>query len=563
MAGQSYRTPTSTATGTGTGTAPVANSPQSTGDMSTGVNPSVAAGETHAPVGVDGAFNAPATEFGTAVADNDRIKVLHGSGDKLRSSGAPPSPESLYERSTFFGNLWGSLGTDSGFHQVNSIEGTPAVPAVSYDHPVAGSLYIGGRPTMDDVHQGGLADCYFLASVASVVQSDPGQIQGAIAGNATGATITLYRKDGANVVPVNIGVTSDLRVEDLGDGATGVAPLGAGVRASPAPQYSEHYAEISDSDQTMRLYADRYYEMAMWAPLLEKAYAQYAGQYGQYGGFATEEKPRPGADGAPATDYGYLNGGIAQYSYNILYGPDAQSVNSFEWTTTPGVDTLGANIGIVQNLLWASGVGVPAGTEMHMTVGAGRDEMVERLDRMSTAMLARTDISTHADLRADLGVLQGHITGWRSATGDDRTTKLNDISRCAADIASRADHPELYDAASPREYRDYCENLNIVAMITTDHSTGQRHTYAWHSYSVIGSTFKKADGTDLAITPATAAAMVGQIDPLQSTVRLRNPHGGNEPNLQAGDGQDDGEFNMTLDSFTRSFSFQQFGVVRT
>jgi hypothetical protein len=554
--GQSYRSPTTSGTGTGAG--------QSSGDTSTGSSPSVGAGQTHAPVDVDGAFNAPTTEFGAAVADDDRIKVLHNHGNPLRSDGTPPvppAPEDLYERSSFFGNLWGMLGTDPAFHQVDSIVGTPAVPAVSYLYGIPNSLYIGGAPTIADIRQGDLADCYFLASVASVVATDPGRIQGAITGSATGATITLYRKDGANIVPAPITVTSDLRVEDLGEGVTGQSPLGAGVRAAPTPKYLEHYAELSSSDPTLRVYADKHYEMAMWAPLLEKAYGQYTRQYGQYGGFATETKARPGEAGAPATDYGYLEGGIAEHSYSILYGPDARQTEELNWTTATGVDTLGANVGIVKNLLWASGVETPAGTQMHMTVGANSEEMVERLDRMSTALVKRADID--ADLKTDLTVLQGHIAGWRKAGAANKPARLTDVASSAAEVAVRTDHPELYDAASPKEYRDFSENLAIVAQIGDDQSSGDRHTYAWHSYTVLGSTFKKADGSVLAIAPSTADALISQVDPVQSTVRLRNPHGTDEPNLQAGDATNDGEFSMTLDSFARSFSFQQFGVVTT
>jgi hypothetical protein len=535
-------------------------------DATTGANPSVDANETHGQVGVDGAFDAPTNELGTTVADQDRVKVLHDDAHKLRKSdGAAPAPEELFERSSFFGNLWGTFHLDPAYHDITEIEGTPARPAVNYDHAVTDSLFINGAPSLADIHQGGLADCYFLASVTSIVQNDPGQIREAITGTAGGATVRLYRKDGTNILPVNLAVTSDLRVEDLGDGATGASPLGAGMRAAPTPKYTEYYADITGT--TLHIYADRYYETAMWAPLLEKAYAQFAGQYGQYGGFHDEDKARPGADGAPSSDYGYLNGGIAQYSYELMYGPDAVNVGALQWTTTdgstPAAGTLAANAGIVQNLLWASQIEVPSGQKMMMTVGADRGEMIERLDRMSTPLLARADMAGHADLATDIRVMQGHIATWRTATGDDKDTALGDVSHAAADVVNRSDHPELYDAASPREYRDYGENANIVAMIRTDHGGDQRHTYAWHSYTVLGSTFKKADGTVLSLAPSTCADHLSEIDPLQSTVRLRNPHGTNEPNLQATDGTDDGEFTMTLDSFTRSFSFQQFGVVRT
>ena len=56
------------------------------------------------------------------------------------------------------------------------------------------------------------------------------------------------------------------------------------------------------------------------------------------------------------------------------------------------------------------------------------------------------------------------------------------------------------------------------------------------------------------------------IDPIQSTVQLRNPHGTNEPDME-GDGpadhNDDGCFSLNLEQMSRSFSYQQHGLVRT
>lgn len=529
-------------------------------DTSTGVEPSTPTDNTHAPVGIDGAFNAPGTPISMCREDNDRVKVLHGPTNKLRSEGVPAESE-LFERSTLFGNLWGTFGTDPSFRQIQGIDGSPQLPGQVQNQAVPGSLYVNGAPSIDDIHQGDLADCYFLASIASVVQGDPGQIQEAVtpAGD-NGATVRLYRFDGTNALPVSLSVTGDLRVEDYGEGITGGTPLGAGMRAARRPKYTEYWCEIEGTNLT--IYADRYYESARWAPLLEKGYAQFAGQYGQYGGFRAEEKAAPGTDGAPDSDYGYLQGGIAQHTYQLLYGPDALNVGELSWSYTPGANNVTANLGVIQNLLWSQGVGVPAGQEMHMTVGASRDGMVERLDQLAVSLLARTDIDTHADLKTDVTLLRTQIGAWRTADEAGKATALTDVSNTASDIADRTEHPELYDTASPQEYRSFGENVNVVALISTDHSTGQRHTYAWHSYTVLGSSFKKADGSDLALTQDNVATEVANIDAFQSSVRLRNPHGGNEPNLQAQDGRDDGEFTMTLDSFLRSFEFQQFGVVR-
>lgn len=533
-----------------------------TRDTTTGADPSAPVDQTHAPVGVDGAINPPgAPPISMCREEDARVKVLHGPSNKLRAEGVPDESE-LFERSSFFGNLWGGFGLSGAFQQIRGVDGSPRLPGEVSNQSVPGTIFIDGAPSMADVQQGDLADCYFLASIAGIVQGDPAAIQAAVtpAGDA-GASVRLYRHDGANAVPVTLSVTEDLRVEDFGGGATGATPLGAGMRAGQRPEYTEYWCEIQD--QTLTIYADRYYETARWAPLLEKGYAQFAGQHGQYGGFRPEEKGAPGSVDAPASDYDYLNGGIAQHSYQLIYGPNALSVGELVWNYTPGANNVTANLGVIQNLLWAQGVGVPDGQEMHMTVGASRDGMVERLDEMATALLAGPDIGAHPELQVDVTVLQAMIAAWRSAAEADLDTALADVASAAEDVVDRAEHPELYADTSPRSLRDFGENANIVAQIATDSSPGQRHTYAWHSYTVLGSTFKAADGSDLALTQANVATEAANIDAAQSTVRLRNPHGHNSPNLDGATGIDTGEFTLTLDSFLRSFEFEQFGVVRT
>jgi len=105
-----------------------------------------------------------------------------------------------------------------------------------------------------------------------------------------------------------------------------------------------------------------------------------------------------------------------------------------------------------------------------------------------------------------------------------------------------------------------------VSNITTDASTGQRSVYAWDSYSVLGSGFVDTDGAAMTLTLANLATQAPRIDAGRSSVQLRNPHGGNEPDAQGTgpqDGSEDGRFSLSLESYFRMFSVQQHGLVRT
>src|SRR5207248_97309 len=66
----------------------------------------------------------------------------------------------------------------------------------------------------------------------------------------------------------------------------------------------------------------------------------------------------------------------------------------------------------------------------------------------------------------------------------------------------------------------------------TDHSTGQRNIYGNHVYSVVGFNVALTGGEAVPSpipTGADRVAFYNKIDPVGSTVRLQNPHHGNEP----------------------------------
>lgn len=116
--------------------------------------------------------------------------------------------------------------------------------------------------------------------------------------------------------------------------------------------------------------------------------------------------------------------------------------------------------------------------------------------------------------------------------------------------------------------------------IGTDASSGQRNIYGDHVYSVVGVRFVSIAGVTLPIQwiPASAAetrrAMYPLVDTNASTVRLRNPHHGNEPDRyganeatnpddgRPSDSSSDGTFTMTFEEFFRNFSYVDSGVFR-
>ncbi|MET0910817.1 MAG: C2 family cysteine protease, partial [Ilumatobacteraceae bacterium] len=102
-----------------------------------------------------------------------------------------------------------------------------------------------GTPALTDIDQGDLGDCWFLASLGAISQSDPGWITRHIRDNGDGThTVTLYDRTGdGEYEPVEITVDGDFPVDADGD-----------------PVYSQPAA----GNET-------------WAMLYEKAFAQWKG----------------------------------------------------------------------------------------------------------------------------------------------------------------------------------------------------------------------------------------------------------------------------------------------
>jgi hypothetical protein len=116
----------------------------------------------------------------------------------------------------------------------------------------AGELFGANGPSVSDIEQAWLADCYFLSAVGAVVARDPQEIRDMIRDNRDGTyTVTFYAQRQFARAPVSVMVDDDLPVDANGDLV---------------------YAHASDSDGDAQL--------ELWVPLLEKAYAKFRDHYG-------------------------------------------------------------------------------------------------------------------------------------------------------------------------------------------------------------------------------------------------------------------------------------------
>src|SRR5262249_49480939 len=112
----------------------------------------------------------------------------------------------------FQGQTLGNLAAGSTARQLNELVDKWFLGA---DHPVsdtlsqyvytwvAGSLFVNG-PAYTDMHQGGLGDCYLIASLGSVAQSAPAAIQNMFIDNGDNTwTVRFYANGTPDYVTVD------------------------------------------------------------------------------------------------------------------------------------------------------------------------------------------------------------------------------------------------------------------------------------------------------------------------------------------------------------------------
>ncbi|MBN1336601.1 MAG: DUF4157 domain-containing protein [Deltaproteobacteria bacterium] len=190
-----------------------------------------------------------------------------------------------------------------------------------------------------------------------------------------------------------------------------------------------------------------------------------------------------------------------------------------------------------------------------------QDISEDRAEAVAGVVEAGRDLTPH--ILADWG--EGE-----SDAGDDPAWRRVEIT-----VDPQDDTNSLHDASQSEAIRAMMDLMLDLKNIGTDASPGQRNIYGDHSYQVVGVSFVDAAGAEVRLQDVPSAerpALFPTVDAYQSTVRLRNPHHGNEPDRLnndqptrpedgAPDGVNaDGIFTMDLTEFFRNFNAVDSGV---
>ena len=325
------------------------------------------------------------------------VKVVAGDKNRLHfNTPVCPVPRAIYEE--------GAAGTP-GFQDVTGFNGTVNQPII--EEEADKSLYINGQPSPNDVQQGGIGDCYFESALMSLAQRDPGKIKSMMAPDGKGgATVTLWRRqnhDKSLWEHLTGGPQYDYIAVDVHVSSELCFWKGGGVRgnqlfAGQQPTSQEWWAAVNAGK--LEVHRKDEFQMARWAPLMEKAFARFAQTHGQYGG------ARGGKAAAPTgSGYDVIEGGLPMHVLSFIYGAEADSKaadvkhGTINWQpgASQGVGLLNANSQVIDQLILLAGRGDSPGPAdkdaPNLTAVAFEGDMVNRLGPAVVAAIADPDFA--------------------------------------------------------------------------------------------------------------------------------------------------------------------------
>lgn len=495
----------------------------------------------------------------------------------------------------------------AGFQVVSSMQGAPASPAV--DQVADPSLWIDPGPTALDVRQSGIGDCYALAAIIGIVNRDPGKIVAMMRPDgAGGAGVTLYHRlahppgffgflSGPTYQPEQVQVSADLAFNRLAPGASQRAQRiagspqfghqlhGAQLYASATPKESRWWATVNGS--TVEVHRQDVFQMARWAPLLEKAIERFSQVYGQYGhgGQIAGEGEKKGASGQVN-----IAGGWSGHTLSMFYGQAGEVVAGgkgdeigTQWG--PGQNAqalLDANAAAFDRLLTLAGRGpghAPgARTAPIVTATTGTGEPGQRLyaNRLQAAIPAAMAAPDYAGLsagaKAKISAAMGWTSAWLTAAPDPPATtpptppppppntKSWAFAQWQPACATAAADAEITAPTRSAPIQAMLDLLLVIQNMPRDTGGGTRSVYANHVYAVLAADIRAVGGgaSDIHTRPAAERrTFYNTVDTQASTVTMMNPHhtnapatiGGGPPTPEAITGQ----FSLSLERFFRLY----------
>jgi|GEM_PF-3728138 len=479
-----------------------------------------------------------------------------------------PNTDNLYTVGSEMENAW-----DPGYQ----VRNTPANATVTSPSIDAKSLFIDDEPRVDEIAQGGIGDCYYLAALTHVVNKDPDQIKNMMSIDGDAVKVRFYYQDASVGTWLQCFVSVPLTLAQKGGELVGVSyklaadPEGHDWwvnKREPTEQRSRRGGQGIVTPGNLSIVRRDRYKAALWAPYLEKAMARFADKYGQYGDRSED-----------SSGFEKISGGASERVYNLFYGSAAESKPREDVSYTQGGDNAVQNFGAIKTLLQAIDQNLKTDDgsmdqQMNVTAGIQDKDQIKRADDALKAY--KSDETSTNYIQEQLSGDYDEFNTLLTQFSEQLKIHLPEPQEDKSLLATKAKNivkPDakwkaaLHDSDSsrPKPVKTLVALATNIINLGTDSSRGQRNIYSGHAYSVMGASFKNSSNEALDLDHKDLKQeQVQNISLEKSTVDLRNPHRANAPNISGGDESGDGKgnFTMTLDDFLMNFSYLRVGLVK-
>ena len=333
-------------------------------------------------------------------------------------------------------------------------------------------------------------------------------------------------------------------------------------RIASAPAESFWYAKLDGG--VLQLFREDRYECAMWGPMIEKNYADFAQRHGRYG---NEDLM------ASQSGYAVITKGSSVECYHMFYGDAVRSQKDTAVAFNPQSEasiTTQSDRALMQLVKLSEAVRAPAskGYPMHF-VQARIDDLVplQRCKSLIELVLRHaTDggVGPSPGEQALADALRSLLTAVNQLIATKSEAGATEVERLARAIQNPSAHPILWaDATNPR-YIALRENLGILTDVGPGRRAQRRTLTPLHAYNVCSVAFVDHQGRPLTLTSENLAVCMANIDAARSTVVLESPWGESEWDEQGTgpkDGVDDGRFALTIEQLFRNIDMLRSATV--
>lgn len=455
--------------------------------------------------------------------------------------------------------------------EVDSVEGTLNAPEISQDL-VPNSLFIGQKTYQEDVRQGNVGDCYFLAAILQVIHYDATKIVNMMKLSGDTVTTTLYHREGhglfATWKPTEI--TTKLGLIRRMDGDDEI--MGARVRLAYKPLLGKWASSIDGT--TLKISKTELFEAALWVNCLEQAFSIFAQKYGQYGrGVNGEQKKER---------FNSIENGQAGPCLHMFFGQDASSNKTLrtedpeaEQDTDDTQSLIKANKKIVKELIkLAKAQDGSAKRDIHMSCMISEQSSCDRLETYANVVLNDLNkviaeqsspnqelLDAKTSLDKIIQENSGRYDNGKFNENISDTDKEN-IQRNIDDISKELEKNASFRALNLASYNTLREAIGSVveyaydttAQTDEEKKAGNIFIYSAHIYNIDKVNLKDAD--DKSLKDEKESKILKTLDARKTMVTVQNPHAQTKPNYHEEDKTpDSGTFEITLESFLRSTEY--------